>query len=471
MLNPSVRVANGLLLFGQQLEEWTVGRDRLFAAVGVPYTSFRSSASELGARAAKPGARFFDTAKRGRIRFGPGAGLALAVQVGTDDLLTALIDANGTVHHARFEESVPNQYDMEPSVLLKRIRRAAESLVSEALFDDDLLAEGSLPLLGVVVVVDKPLDTDAKPAGPAWGHPSWRSGKSLRQRLAQSFGLPVDRCYAIRSAQASALGVAWRHTRSSEYLDQRNVDVAMVLNLSSSTSAATVIVDPSTSPLSGERVTGFLSAQLIVGQHHQAGEIGHIGVDRSVLAELNKRRPADLPTLRPYRCSCTDQSDPTPPHLEAFVSTGAVTTRLGVSPSSTELARLVRRPREPQTARALSDLGALLGATLVGPLVMVDPGSITLTGPLATAEVSGALSGMVARAGLPGGEPDVRIVEDPFIALQGAGLAMLRERVFRRLDAILDGPRLESFERVRGLGMSVIRPELDTWRVTHPAPV
>jgi hypothetical protein len=62
-------------------------------------------------------------------------------------------------------------------------------------------------------------------------------------------------------------------------------------------------------------------------------------------------------------------------------------------------------------------------------------------------------------------------VEDPFIALQGAGLAMLRERVFRRLDAILDGPRLESFERVRGLGMSVIRPELDTWRVTHPAPV
>ena len=460
MPDSCVRVSRGLMLFGQQIEAGSLDRQSFLERIEVKNNAFRSAGDQLGATRV-PGLRFFDSTHRNQLAFGPGAGLVLGVSVGASSIRAAIVDANGRLYHAHEDPPLQHQLALAPSELLERLRRVTASVFEMASSDPGLLVDGAFPFLGVAVAWGAPLDREKKPLGPALQHRSWHSGAPLHQRVARHLGIPLERSHALNHAHAAAIAVAWHQTRAADHLEQHHSRIGIVIRLAGEINAATIVVEPprllSRSGLGP--TSGFLSSVLIGGVDLQAGEIGHVPVDAAIIASRNYDRPSGLGDLVPFRCSCTEPTNPVPSHLEAYASTTAIAHR--VSPAEPEedvIARIVAQPEAPLHRRVLQDVGILAGHTLVGPVAMLNPATITLTGPFAVPTVQQAVSARLSDALPFGVSPEIRLLRpvlNDFVGVQGAALAVLRRHVHRRFEELVGGSKRQVPQLVRALTVAM----------------
>lgn len=458
---PCIKVAQGLLLYGRQIRDGAMDRKSFLAQIGVKDNAFRDAGEHLGAVRIKRGAAFFDSSKRGQLHFGPGAGLVMGVSLGRGSLRAALVDANGELHYRTEATPLPGQLELEPDELLDRIRDVVGPVFSAALSPDNrLLVDGKLPLLGVAVAWGVPVGRDGKPLGPALRHDSWRDKAPLYQRVAGHLRIPADRSHAMNDSHAAAIAVAWQQTRADEHLHQPHARLGIVLRVAGGISGASIVVEPPKAKPGLGLVSGFLKSVLIGGNDYHAGELGHLPLDGEIIELLNRDRPEGLRPLVAHRCSCTTSETP-PNHLEAYAATPALMHRIltEVPMSHAEECESVRgvisNPRTPVNNRALKDVGVLVGRALLGPVAMLNPATITLTGSLAVPVVQAALDDYLASASGLGAAPKLTPLTDArtnkFIRVQGAALAVLRNNVHRRFETLLGGAKDNAGPRVAQL--------------------
>ena len=335
-------------------------------------------------------------------KLGVGAGLALGLSVGSQSVRGALVDSNGDMHcEYSIDPLMPDQLSLSPERLLARLRQVAATVLDRAIDDGTLLprGRGGLPLLGAAVAWPSPLDRSKRPGGWALRHPAWKavdedSGErlSIPERMAATLGEPftIDRCHAIHDASAHALCLAFHESRE-RTVDEQDAHphmwrVGLVLRVGEGVSASAILLAPPNS-----RRLSFIDSKLIEGTKGYAGELGHLCIDKRAIDEINAGSPEALAPIDydRWRCSCGRQH-----HLEAFASVPGLIKRLqasklAVPDDGQAQERMLRRAREGRLGDALlleagTDVGRILGHALAGPILMLDPYKITVTGPLAS---------------------------------------------------------------------------------------
>jgi predicted NBD/HSP70 family sugar kinase len=399
----------------------------------VKLNTFRSRADEIGSLDKEPRLRFFASSGN-TLAFGPGAGLVVAVSVGTSSLLAALVDANGDLSHQSAQPRQEDQLSAPPRVLLGRIRTAVADVLRSAFADPSKLVDGRLPLLGVAVAWPAAINRDKKPVSWALADSGWHTARTLVDHVALELNLEKERTHALNDANAAAIAVAFDRTRRPDHLQQTHPELTMVLRLAGGIGGATIVIEP---PRDGR--TGFLDSTLIGGKDHLAGELGHVAVSPAAVEALNAARDG-LGSLEPHACSCVSRGEPVPPHLEAYAAVRAVTRRFAPDePGSTLIERLRNAAPGSPEARALHDAGSLVGEALAGPVAWVNPAAIVLTGSLALAPVEAAIKERIFGS-LVVSDPTMTCAKDSdYIRVRGAALAVLRTHVYRRLDTLLGG--------------------------------
>ena len=420
-------------------------RERLAELAGIGHRTVNNVMRDLG-----PKSNHLLASGR-PARFGPGAGLALGLSVGSRTVRGGLIDANGDLHHEHSAAALPMQLKSEPSIVLSRLRAVAAEVLGQALEKGTLLAPGpdrELALLGAAVAWPSPLDRSKRPGG--WGlDPSWKEIDrdldevlSIPQRMASCLGgvFTVDRCHAIHDVNAHALWLAFHESRI------RTIDpaddspmwrVGLVLRVSEGLAASAMLMAPP-----DQQRLSFIDSKLIEGTKGFAGEIGHLHLDKRVIDKVNKDQLAGLARIdyERWTCSCGRRH-----HLEAFASAPGLMRRLRASDvdipeDGAGQERLVERGREgridhPLQLRAGTDIGRIIGHALAGPILMLDPSKITVTGPLA----SETLVRGIEREGNEWAsviDDSVHIDVDrsgagEYIGVRGAALALVRQLVYR----------------------------------------
>jgi len=451
-----------LLLYGRQIEEGTLNRGQFLSKIGVDANTFRTAGDALGAKGTDDGLRFFNSWTREKLSFGPGAGLVLGVSVGTASLRAALFDANGWMYHPKESKAWPEQLTVHPQEFLDRLGDCARSVLQAAFKNQELLVDGALPFLGVSVAWPTPMDRNKKPVGPALAHASWRGGRTLSGRVAVALNLPLARSHALNDAHAAAIAIAYDRTRTREHVGQAQSFVEIVIRLSATISAATVIIER---PPGGEdadlgkfgATSGFPGSTLISGMDGHAGEIAHLPVSPEAVRVRNEGLDPELGPLAAVRCSCTVPGQPMPNHLEAYAATEAISARIAPGkPIGRTIREITRTPDAPHHRRALEDVGELLGDALVGPVALLNPARITLTGALAVPTVERRLRRHLSDAHVHGTPPDLLVLpedENQLVRATGAALAVLRQEVHRQLKELLGGNRSDVEARVQNLVM------------------
>lgn len=456
---PCAKVARGLLLYGQNIEAGTLSRDRFMRRIGVPANTFRAAGDRLGAKKADPGLRFFDSSKGEWIAFGPGAGLVLGISIGTASLRAALVDANGAIHHPTEIETLGEQLAMHPDAFMVRLADSARPVLERALNNPRLLVDGELPLLGVSVAWPTPLDSDKKPVGPALAHDVWRSGRTLTDRVAVALSMPRERVHVFNDAHAAAMAIAFDRTRlqAGREHPQRHPELEIVVRLSATLGAATIIIEPPTTDDDPDHgaygpTSGFARSTLIAGRDGHAGELGHVPVSPTTVAARRDDGIPGLGPLVPVRCSCTRSGDDVPDHLEAYLATEALAERLAPGkPIGVTIHRLRSKPDDERHRRVLEDIGVLLGDALVQSVAMLNPSGITLTGALAVPTVQRSARTQLASRQVFGTPPDMVLLpdtENKYVRARGAALMVLREAVHGRLISLLGGNKRAAEEKV-----------------------
>jgi predicted NBD/HSP70 family sugar kinase len=194
----------------------------------------------------------------------------------------------------------------------------------------------------------------------------------------------------------------------------------------------------------------FIDSKLIAGTNGFAGELGHSPIPRPVIVERNKECPPGLAKLEYEKavCSC----GPGRHHLEAFASADALLRRLAASGLEVPHgmrgdASLVRSIFDGEVSsnhvHAVRDVGRIIGRALASPILMLDPYSITFTGSLALEDLKqgvllerGAWRSAIGdhvRIGYLDGEDNL------YAGVRGAGLAIIRNNVYRQLEAAVGG--------------------------------
>ncbi len=457
MTTSILKVAHGILLRGHPETGNGLDKSALLKALGnIPSTTFRAAAEEIGALSSEPGLRFFDASMRGRIAFGPGAGLAVGVSVGAENVRAVLVDANGWEYHHVESDALAGQTSASPDVVLERIKDTVAKSLEKAFTDSepDLLVEGELPLLGWAVAWPTPIDRASKPSGNALSHPSWRSGQPLDQRVRIKLGIREMPTYALSDAHAAAIAVAHRETHRPEHREWRHARLTIVLRLAGNVSGGVVILAPTRQDQEVGEISGFVDSILLAGYDNNAGEIGHAPICPSLVAELADNDEAGPLTLQ--RCSCVSPDDEElPSHLEAYASVLALTKRLYPElPRGEALRRVLDDPEQDRHRRALLDVGALVGDALLSPIAILNPAQITLTGSLALPLVHDEIEERVGKAHKLGAQPAITALggtENDFIRASGAALALIRKLVHRRLAELLDNEKEGVSRNVRAL--------------------
>jgi predicted NBD/HSP70 family sugar kinase len=450
-----IKVARGLLLHGEQIRDGALSRRRFLDEIGVDNGTLRSAAGKLGVKLRDPGVRFFQSEKS-RIGFGPGAGLALGVSLGFESLRATLVDANGECR-VRYEgEPMPGQLAEPPEILLDRIRHGAGAVLAQAYGDEALTVNGAVPFLGLAVAWPTPLTRGKLPVGHALEHHAWRSGTPVTHHVASHLGIHGDRSHALNDAAAAAVAVAYEQTNRREHLEQRHPRMLVTLRVAGGIGSGMVVIEPPQDDAEFGRTSGFAKSVLIGGTDHHAGEIGHVPANLTLVAQLNEERPDGLGPLEPHRCSCTPADEPQLGHLESYAAAPALAQRLDPSrPHGEVVRRVLDDPDHEPHRRALEDSGTLVADALVGPLAMLNPASIVLTGALAGPAMEGAMKKTLAKGHRFGGQPTVAAVDDAslnkFIRAKGAALVVLRHHVHRELAGILDGTERVVCDKVRNL--------------------
>jgi predicted NBD/HSP70 family sugar kinase len=332
-------------------------------------------------------------------RFGPGAGLALGLSVGSQNVRGALVDANGELHHAHSEEPVSNQLALSPGALLERVKSVAAKVLEAGINDESLCAPGDreLAMLGAAVAWASPLDRKKRPRGYALRDMSWKAAEQatgaarpIPDRIAEALGDPFvpGRCHAIHDVNAHGLCAAFHESRA-RTTDPDDTSsmwrVGLVLRVGEGLGSCLMLMAPPS-----RRRLSFIDSKLIEGTNGLAGELGHLHVDKKTIEAINENPTNGLAPIEyeRWRCSCGRKH-----HLEAFASAPALVRRLEASgfdiPSDgPSQERLLSRARQglvedPLPLGAGTDIGRILGHSLAGPILLLNPSRITLTGPLA----------------------------------------------------------------------------------------
>ena len=394
---------------------------------------------------------------------GPGLGMVLALSLGSESMRAALVDANGDLKHECEDTPAPDQLALPPDELLPRLRRLGVAVLRQALDDRSLWsgATPSLRLCGVAVAWPSPIDRMMRPTGSALGDRQWTRTNNkgrivpLSERVAKEFGPPFtpERSHALNDVNAQALAVAFRaaRARAEEPTDSRWY-VAMVVRVGGGLGAATILLAPHL-----QKRLSFIDSRLIAGANGFAGELGHLAVSEKLVEDRNEANPHDKLAELDYqgwRCSCGRRH-----HLEAFASATGVIARLQASGyeigtvdrGRTSVVRALFDGDPDQEQRyAVRDAGRLLGCALAGPVLTLDPYSITLTGSLAGEELKqGVLLERETWGHAIGDELRIKYInggEGAFLAVKGAGLAIIRSHIYRQLEQGVDHIRQRSFE-------------------------
>jgi predicted NBD/HSP70 family sugar kinase len=397
-------------------------------------------------------------AGRRPVELGPGAGLALGISLGFETLRGALIDANGVMHHQTEDLPTPRQLEATPGALLNRLRSLAARVLTAGVADQSLWAQDDAPvlrMLGVAVAWPCPVDRDKHPGGTTLRDEHWRrrdptTGRfpTLPERLAAVLGPPFDvrYCHALNDASANALAVAFDDSRGRAI--QRGDDrwrVSLVVRVGGGIGASTILL----APHSRSRLS-FIDARVIEGANGFAGELGHLPIDRVVVDELNATPAPDGLAPLDYDnwvCSCSRRH-----HLEVFASGTTLERRLKASgyaiptegsPRDTMLRAAFAGDADDVQIHAIRDIGRVLGRGLAGPILMLDPSSITITGSLANEHlVEGIRRERDAWANAINDSVEIRCyggTVGAFAGARGAALAIVRRSVYR---AFLDEKRV-----------------------------
>jgi ROK family len=390
------------------------------------------------------------TAGRGEpLKFGMGAGLTLAISAGSESVYGALVDANGTLHCKATIDPLPGQLRGARTTLLDRIRAVAGRVLRTTFDEPSCLAEpGVLRLHGAVVAWPSLLDRQKLVQGWTMGDKSWTArdedtGKrpTVPEWLAAALGDPftVDRCSALRDASAHALCLAFEDAQERTASANLGGDwrVSLLIRLGQGLGASPILLAPA-----AKNRMCFIDSKLIEGTSGFAGSLGHLRIEKRVIEDINSDRVAGLGRLDydRLRCSCGKHH-----HLQAFVSVPGVLARLEGSDyemptDSQSRARLLAEVRDGRATDAIPvhaglDVGRILGQALAGPVLLLDPSTITISGPLAGKPV---VNGIERERGVWGSTvADSVKVElansdaGDFIGVRGAALAVIRRVVYR----------------------------------------
>lgn len=392
-------------------------------------------------------------------KLGPGMGLVVGVSLGGESVRAGVVDANGELCAQTELDARPGQLKEAPHRVLARIREAVYETLARASRTPKVTLDsrGALALRGVAVAWPSPVSRDKFAGGTALRHEGWRQpdrtlGRRLKltEHVARALGPPfgTEACHALNDVNAQALAVAFDKARKQAITPIEDDDrwrVLMVVRVGGGLGTAVVIQ----APFSRRRLA-FIDSRLIEGTNGYAGELGHLSVERSVIAELNKASPFASDQLRPLNfaqaiCSCGRRG-----HLEAFASGTALARRLRASgygadeDGDTALLRSVfAGPLDGVQVHAIRDVGRLIGRALASPILMLDPWSITFTGSVANVELEKGLQierGFWANAVGDTVDVDPLTAEQGrFAGVRGAALAVMRRQVHRRLEEIVNG--------------------------------
>lgn len=461
MAHSCLKVAQGLLNHGRLSEKERLGRTNLLDQVDVPDGTFRHAGEYLGAKRRPPGLRFFDSSVDGRLAFGPGAGLVVGVSIGTESLRATLVDANGWVRESYDAEAQAGQLDASRDELLERIRGVVGEVLRRAVDRPELLVDDELPLLGSAVAWPTPISHAKRSVGHALPHRSWGRGEPLDLLVGERLGIRNLPCFALNDAHAAAIGVAHRLTHLPEYQSWKHPQLTIVLRLAGAIGGAVILVEP---PEDGRRRgdrterryrAGFQESILLAGLDNHSGGLGHVPVDPGFVEALNAGVPAELGKIEPHSCHCTPADETVPHHLEAYASAMSLARRLDRERTMHEvLGDVLADQEDKRHARALSDVGKLVAQALTGPVAVLNPSRVVITGLLAVQPVSDVIETRLrdephfgARATVePLPEPDNRNIR-----AQGAALALIRVRLHRRLESLLVDDRDDAARLVAGL--------------------
>jgi predicted NBD/HSP70 family sugar kinase len=456
-----LRVARALVLEGGDTPESHPDREAIFDAAGVSSNNtFRSAAKGIGGHKTETGLRFFDATRDGVLAFGPGAGVCVGVSIGARSVRAVLIDSNGWQYASREIDSIDGQLADEPKVLLARVRKAVIEVIKAGIDrHPELLVGDALPLLGCSVAWPTPISRDNYPVGHGLAHPTWNNSR-LDRSVQVALGLGELPVFVMSDAHAAAIAVARRETRGAEPLRWPHPRLTIVLRLAGNVSGAVIVVertkhDPNKGPISG-----FERSILLGGFDNLAGEVGHVPVSPTTIGSLDGNNKLGLPV--PARCSCTLPGEPPPEHLEAYASVLALTQRLYPNKSrGAALKAILKNPTGERHRRALKDIGTLVGETMFAPVMMLNPGSIVLTGSLALPPLEAGMREHLSAAYRLGSEPRILSLageENENIRAVGAALAMIRVRVYRQLEKLLTGGGMQA--NVAALTVPVRRRDL-----------
>lgn len=402
-------------------------------------------------------------------RLGVGLGLVLGISLGSETLRAGLVDANGVVRKAAIDPLRPGQLGAEPKKVMARIKGIAGRVLQDAIKDENLRPPGSPDLLlaGAAVAWPAPVDRAKRLRGRAIWHSDWRRleqgsevAQSLPDRLSEALGPPFTpkRCHALNDLSAHALAVTFDDSRqAAKEPKNEEMRVVLVVRIGGGLGSGIAVTAPHNS-----RRLSFIDTKLIEGTSGLAGELGHLPVGRRLIKEVNEGSdlaPMDYDT---WLCSCGK-----PRHLEGFASGKALLRRLRESgyeiPETSRaherlLSAIASEDLDDGQREALRDIGRIIGRALVGPILMLDPDNIVVTGALAGTDVQDGMNrvrdswrsviddSVVIEA--RGGE------EGTWTGVRGVGLAILRRTVYRGfLDKRLEFPEVFSVSRANALRM------------------
>lgn len=446
---PTLRVARTLVHYRRQVARGEISRAVLLEAADVPLATLRSAASEIGARVDDPGLHFFDATRKGELRFGPGAGFVVGLSIGTSSLRAALVDAHGETVLSDALEPDENQLKKSPPDLLEDVKKLAGYLVGRAFAErPDLLLDGRLPLLGVSVAWPCPVNRAGRPDGYALEHSRWKE-RNLNDRLSRALGLKVKHCNSLNDTAAAAVAIAAERTIPNLH-DDRHPRLTFVLRLAGGIGGATVIVErPKLDP--EQSVTGFPNSILLGGRDLHAGEIGHIRIGDGQIESLNKACERDRMDLNPIaagRCSCAPREESAEiKHLQAYAGAEALAKRLRLgNPNAAALEALRERVLDPRETRVLKDMGELVAHALRGPIAVLDPAEIVITGSLALEPVKMTIEKYLQDNEVFSAAPEVTCLEgdeNRYVRARGAALVVVRRRLYRALPELVGEPKAE----------------------------
>jgi predicted NBD/HSP70 family sugar kinase len=430
----------------------------LFKRLNIKEGTFRGHARSLGYHENEHGLAFFRRVRRGEIAFGPGAGLAVGISLGSSSLRVTITDANGWTHVRTQANPDPDQLTYAPPDLLDRMREVVWTALAEAFEIDALLVDGNLPLLGWAVAWQAPISRRFRLVSRSLRSREWRN-VAIDELVKDHFDTPVRFSYALNDAAAVAVALAYHLSHGTVPVDDLDNEryekwtyprLCTTLRLGGGVGSASIIVEPPHKDPENEQrsLSGFPTSILVAGIDKCAGEIGHIPANEELVAQLNAvALPEELGPLEPVACSCSIPA--VTHHLESYTSAHAVTHRLAPTKPMNEVLRWMRdNASNARVERVLSDAGALLGDALVGPVAALNPASITLTGSVAMEPLGSVIAAKLRERSGIARTPLIRILKDDenfFAAARGAGLALIRREVHRQLEHLLgeDAPDME----------------------------